>query len=307
MFLVALITIGMMLLYAVPGFLMVKSKLCVDDHISAFSKLLLFVCQPGLIIYSMRQVPFSYDLAWNMLLVFLVVLVTGVGFMSLGLLLLKKKMKEDARFRIYNIASCMGNYGFMGVPILQALLPNNPEAMAYSAVACVALNIMAWSAGSAIISQDIRYVSPKKIFLNPTVISFLVAIPLFVFNVSFPTQLEDAIFIFAKMSTPLSMIIMGMRLALTPFKEVFGDWKQYLVIAVKQLAYPLLILLLLLPFSIDPTVKTSIFILMSCPVASVVLNFSELLHEGEKTAASLVLLGTSLSALTIPLLCLFIS
>ena len=105
MFLVALITIGMMLLYAVPGFLMVKSKLCVDDHISAFSKLLLFVCQPGLIIYSMRQVPFSYDLAWNMFLVFLVVLVTGVGLMSLGLLLLKKKMKEDARFRIYNIVS----------------------------------------------------------------------------------------------------------------------------------------------------------------------------------------------------------
>ncbi len=306
MFIVALITVGMMLLYAVPGFLLVKTKLCVDDHISAFSKLLLYVCQPALVIYSMRQMPFSTSLMWKMLLVFGVVLVTGVGMMLLFLLFFRKKIKEDATYRIYTIATCMGNYGFMGVPILQALLPNNPEAIAYSAVASVALNLMAWSAGSAIISQDIRYMHPRKMFLNPTILSFFISIPLFVTNFAFPSQIEEVIAMFAKMSTPLCMLIMGMRLALTPAKEVFGDVKQYLVIAIKQVVYPLLVFVLLLPFPIDPVVKTAIFIIMSCPVASVVLNFAELLKAGQKTAASLVLLGTSLSAITIPLLCLLI-
>ena len=306
MFLIALLTVGMMLLYAVPGFLLVKTKLCVDDHISAFSKLLLYVCQPALVVYSMRQMPFSVSLALNMLLVFGVVLLTGVGMMLLFLLFFKKKMQTDVTYRIYTIASCMGNYGFMGVPILQALLPNNPEAIAYSAVASVALNLMAWSAGSAIISQDIRYMHPRKMFLNPTILAFFLSIPLFITNFTFPSQMEEVIGMFAKMSTPLCMVIMGMRLALTPVKDVFGDWKQYLVIAVKQLVYPLLVFVLLLPFPIDGVVKTAIFIIMSCPVASVVLNFAELLKAGQKTAASLVLLGTSLSAITIPLLCLFI-
>jgi predicted permease len=46
--------------------------------------------------------------------------------------------------------------------------------------------------------------------------------------------------------------------------------------------------------------------MFACPVASVVLNFSEMLGQGQKTAANLVLLGTGLSAITIPLMVLIL-
>ena len=239
-----------------------------------------------------------------MVIVFAIVLVSGIAVMVLFWSLFRQKMKGDTTFRIYTIASCMGNYGFMGVPIIAALLPDHPEAVAYSAVAQLALNMMAWSAGSAIISQDIKYMQPKKMFLNPTVVSFFVAIPLFVTGFTFPSQVEEIITMLARMSTPLCMIIMGMRLATMPFKEVFGDWKQYLVIGAKQVLYPLAMLLILLPLPIEETVKQSVVIMMCCPVASVVLNFAEMLGEGQKKAASLVLLATILSAATIPLICL---
>ena len=306
MFLTALFTVGMMIAYAVPGFLLIKTKICLGEHISAFAKLLLYVCQPALVIYSLRQVPYSNTLMWNMVIVFAIVLVSGIAVMVLFWSLFRQKMQGDATFRIYTIASCMGNYGFMGVPIIAALLPDHPEAVAYSAVAQLALNMMAWSAGSAIISQDIKYMQPKKMFLNPTVVSFFVAIPLFVTGFTFPSQVEEIITMLARMSTPLCMIIMGMRLATMPFKEVFGDWKQYLVIGAKQVLYPLAMLLILLPLPIEETVKQSVVIMMCCPVASVVLNFAEMLGEGQKKAASLVLLATILSAATIPLICLLL-
>ena len=306
MFLTALLTVGMMIAYAVPGFLLIKTKVCQGEHISAFAKLLLYVCQPALVIYSMRQVPYSNTLMWNMVIVFALVLCSGIAVMVLFWLLFRQKMKGDATFRIYTIASCMGNYGFMGVPIIAALLPGHPEAVAYSAVAQLALNMMAWSVGSAIISQDIKYMQPKKMFLNPTVVSFFVALPLFITSFTFPSQVEEIITMLARMSTPLCMIIMGMRLATMPLKEIFGDWKQYLIIGVKQVLYPLAMFALLLPFSIDTTVKQSLVIMMCCPVASVVLNFAEVLGEGQKKAASLVLLATILSAATIPLICLLL-
>ena len=41
-------------------------------------------------------------------------------------------------------------------------------------------------------------------------------------------------------------------------------------------------------------------ILCATPVASVVLNFAEMLGEGQENAANLVLLGTSLSVVSIP-------
>ena len=42
------------------------------------------------------------------------------------------------------------------------------------------------------------------------------------------------------------------------------------------------------------------------PVASVVLNFAEIAGEGQKKAASLVLLGTILSIVTLPLMMLLL-
>lgn len=48
------------------------------------------------------------------------------------------------------------------------------------------------------------------------------------------------------------------------------------------------------------------FVLACCPVASVVLNFSELLGEGQEDAADMLLLGTLLSILTMPIMLLLL-
>ena len=46
---VAFKTVLVMLLYALPGYIMIKTKLIAKDMISAFAKLLLYLCQPALI------------------------------------------------------------------------------------------------------------------------------------------------------------------------------------------------------------------------------------------------------------------
>jgi len=47
--------------------------------------------------------------------------------------------------------------------------------------------------------------------------------------------------------------------------------------------------------------------LAATPVASITLNFAEMLGKGQKTAANLVLLGTILSLLTLPLMALIMN
>jgi predicted permease len=81
---------------------------------------------------------------------------------------------------------------------------------------------------------------------------------------------------------------------------------QYAIIVFKQMVLPLLVFLVLLPLPLDPYMKASMYIIFACPVASVILSFAEMLGEGQETAANMVLLGTSLSALTIPIMCLLI-
>lgn len=304
-FLIALGVVSTMLLYAMPGFIMVKTKIIKKDQISAFAKLLMYVCSPCLVFNSLTRNEFSVSLVKEMLIGFAFIF----SAFLLGLLAFRfifRKRSHDVKYRIYNLATTLANCAFMGVPVLEALFPDYPQAVAFSAMASMALNILGWSVASYIISQDKKYISVKKILLNPAVIALIVAIPFFVFKIEIPDLINNMIVLLAKMSTPLCMLIMGMRLACASLKKVFLVPSQYLIVAIKQIVFPLVAFLILLLLPLDERMKASIYILMACPVASVVLSFSEMIGEGQENASCLVLLGTLLSAITIPVMTLLI-
>lgn len=301
----ALSAVLVMLIYAVPGFLMIKSRIVSKDSISAFAKLLMYVCSPALVIYSVSRVEYTSKTALDMLIVLAFLLIMQGGTVFLVYLLLKKKY-SDAKYRIYTLATCFANCAFMGVPVLEALLPDYPEAIAFSAMASLSLNVLGWTVGSFIITDDVKHMSPKKIIFNPTTLALVAVLPIFFFKITLPDTVGTVITMLGKMTTPLCMLIMGMRLATSSFKEVFGNLRQYLVVGIKQIAFPLLCLGVLLLLPIDSGMRASVYIMMCCPVASVVLNFAEMLGKGQKEAANLVLLGTLLSTVTIPLMVVFI-
>ena len=307
--LTAFSTMVMMLLYALPGFLFIKTRMLKADGITPLSKLLMYVCQPLLIVYTMTQVEYTPALLGEMGIILALMLVLQFGMIALFFLLFRRRMAE-ARYRIYTVATCLGNYAFMGIPILNALLPEFPNALACSAMCSLSINIVAWTAGCAVISGDRRYISIKKILLNPATIGLVAAIPFFFTNTTpgevIHPMLDEMVMILARMSTPLCMIIMGMRLALMPWRTVFGRPALYAVIAVKQLLLPLLTFLILLVLPLSTELSRALLIMVACPVAAIVQNFAELLGAGQDTGAGIVLLGTTLSALTIPLMVLLL-
>ncbi len=301
---VAFFTVITMLLYALPGYLLIKSKMIDEGGISNFAKLLMFVCQPVLVIYSLTVVPFSVEFGLKLLTALVFMFFIQFGSMFVMYLIFRNKM-ENVKYRIYAIACCMGNYAFMGIPVLEAMIPGNPEAVAYTSMASVALNVSGWTFASFIISQDKKYISPKKVFFNPVMLAFYVALPLFLFNIKLPGQLNTVVTTLGRMTTPLCMLILGMRLATTTFKSVFFNVKQYMPVAVKQILLPFAALMILKLLPVDHVMRESVYIMLCCPIASVVLNFSELIGQGQKTASEMVLLGTALSSVTIPFMMIF--
>lgn len=304
-FLAALGVVFTMLVYSVPGFALVKCKLVKEESISAFAKLLMFICSPCLVFTSITKNEFSRELLTQLL----IALIFATFSFLFGLILFYfvfKRKSGDVKYRIYNLATSLGNCAFMGVPVLEALFPDYPLAVAFSAMFSLALNIIGWSVGSYIISRDKKYMSVKKIILNPATIALFISIPFIVLGLSLPSTIGTVVTLFSKMTTPLCMLIMGMRLACSSLKGVFLNPFQYLIVAIKQVFLPLVAFLILLVLPLDPQMKASIYILCACPVASVVLNFSEMIGKGQKHAAYLVLLGTSLSIITIPIMSLLL-
>ena len=311
-FKVTLIMVGIMLAYAVPGFVLIKTKAVKPESISAFSKLLMFVCQPVLTLYSFNKADFTKELGINLLIFFVIITVVQLVFIGIFCLIFRKKM-DDVKYRITTVATTLSNCSFLGVPLLEALFPNSPNVAVYSMMYFLSMSLLGWTLVSALITRDKKHISLKKILINPATISIAISLPFFFtgFKISadngyFLGQIENMIMILSKMTTPLCMLVMGMRLATVEFKGIFTNPLSYLAVAINQFVFPLAVLGILTLLRVDDELKWCMYVMCACPVASVVQNYAEILGEGQDVAANTVLLGTMSSIVTLPLMALII-
>lgn len=288
-----------MVAYGAPGFILVKVKALGEKHISAFAVFLLYVCQPALSVYALDSVDCTPEILKNMAVFFAVTLVAQIAIIVVYSLVFRKKL-ADAAHRICAVAGACGNVGFLGIPLLEQLLPDHPEALAYSATFSVSMNVIAWTLGLALITGDKKFIGLKNLLLNPATLAFIVSFPLFVAGVKIPSAVGRYIETLGRMSTPVCMTVLGMRLALRKFRSVFSDGRVYLAAISKLLVFPALAALLFLPIPVDQSVKSAAFILCSCPAAAMIQSLAET-HGGDSGTAADVVLSTSLiCVLSIP-------
>ncbi len=297
----------LMLLYLLPGFLLCKSKKVKPEHLSTPSVILLYVCGPGMFLNALIDLDVSPEQTARMGLFILFSLLGETALMLLILLLLGKRRREFG-FRMLSIASVMGNVGFFGMPVVRALFPDTPEAAVYSCMFNVSLNIVAWTVGVFTLTGEKKYISLKAALINPSVLAAAVGFVLYLLksNAWLPDLIHGGFRTLGAMSTPLCMLILGIRLATMDAKKLFTTPLAWLISAGKLVIFPLFCWALTLPFNLDPVFRGSILILAATPCASILLNLAEIHHNGQELAANCALLSTLLSVITIPLLSLLV-
>ncbi len=221
-----------------------------------------------------------------------------------------KKSARGRAYRIMVLTSTFGNVGFFGVPVLQVIFTDSTiaaTAIAYSAVYIVSMNLMFWTVGAYTLTGDKKYMSVKKAILNPQMITVIIALPLFFGGITMSDitscpvpQIANVINYLADMTAPLCMIILGMRFALAPIKDLFTNWKTYISTIIKLIIFPIVVWAILLPIPIDHLMKVVLIILSGMPSASFNLNLAEIFNADQKNAANAILLSTIFSILTIP-------
>ena len=317
LFIITLFAAGVLVAAAIPGYLLVKSRILPEHSIKDFSKILIYITQPCLAIYTFQSTEYSVEKLISLGVFALISLLLQCLMLAGAYLVLRHKY-ENPLYRILTVATTMGNCAFFGIPVLEALFPSvSGDIMVYTTVYALSMNVIGWTVGSAIISGDSRYVSFKKVMINPALIGTAVALLLFVTRIPLTftlpgtdsefTLLFDIIVAGARMATPLSMLIMGMRLGTMRIGSLFVDPRVYITILVKQMLMPFVAFLMMLALPLDGMVEKTFFVISACPVASVVLNYSELVGQGQKEAANTVLLGTMGSVITLPVMALLIN
>lgn len=293
-----------MLVYILVGFVMVKAGWAETPHARSISGILVYVCAPAMFFNAFQRMTYSAEDFKKIGLFFLVTLVIQIIVIGLMCLLLHRKF-ENARYRILSMATVLGNVGFLGLPLVSAIFPDQPIVACYSTVYALSMNLVVFTLGVFLITRDKRYMSLKSAIVNPTSLTILFALPFYFLDLHLPVDILDNLALLGKMTTPLCMFTLGMRLASVDLKALFTQPYAYIGSALKLIAYPLIAYLMVyfIP-GLDVSFKTCVLVLSAAPSAAIILSLAELHRCEQKNAASTLLMSTLLCALTIPLVLL---
>lgn len=276
------------------GFVLFRRGSLDGAGIAQMTHLLLYVVTPCIVINSLQS---AWDAALlHNLLLGAALLISAYLLYALAVLPLFRKKPPDVRAPL-QFGAMYSNCGFMGLPLVQAVLGDG--AMIYAALTVVCFNAFSWIHGVALMGGR-EQTSLKRAVLNPCVLGLAVGLPLFLLGVRLPAVLGDAVRFLSNLNTPLAMVVIGGQMAQADLARTFRERELYGAACVKLILLPALTALLLLPFRLDPLMYATFVILCAAPTAGLTGMFAQRFGRSTATAAQLVTLSTLLSVLTLP-------
>lgn len=320
--------VAILFLMMVPGIILKKTKLVSDSFGKGISAFVLYTAQPALVFLAYLQ-PYDPKILDGILWVFLFSILAHIVFVVFALLFFRRAKPEKRK--VLRMVTIFSNAAFMGIPLIGVLLDDT--AMLYATIYNITFNLVLWSLGVYICTHDhdtngdgvqsdeekrvIRHTalrSSLRAFTHPVTVASFLGLIFFFFPIdaAVPTLVIDAFTMLKATVAPLSMLVIGLRLASADFRGMLRDGNMYLFLALRHLVLPGILLVLLrvghtlFPLGVDITVMQVVLILAAAPAASSATMFAERYNCDAAYAGKLVTVSTALSILTMPVLLLLL-
>ena len=290
-----------MFILMIIGWICYQIKFLHEQTVKDLTKILLYVVSPCLIINSFRQ-SFSAARLLQFGLVFsLVVFLFIFKIITSQAIFSKKWVKNRQKRTVLRYAGTYTNAGFMGVPLVQAIL--GTKGVFFAVPYLIVYNIFMWTHGIRMFTQKKQAFreSFQQAVINPNIIAAVIGMVLFITQFKLPDVVSDPMNYIANLNTPLSMIVIGTNLGAINLKEDWHDKLAWSGVFIRNLFFPIVILGILCVLPLPAIAKMTTLIMASCPVAGVVVLFSLLSNFDVKFPTKLMCLSTLAAIITIPL------
>lgn len=306
-FIIMLKNVLIFVLLAVPGYLLVRGKVLTAKESGTLSKLLTNIGMPFLILSGALKMDFSGDLAKNII----VIGVLGVAyllfmFVTTGVFC---RDGEDKVRGMMRFCAIFANNGFIGIPLVRAVFGEDSPVMAYTIILNILNNVLMFTLGVYLVSGDKKAINVKKAFLNPVLLAFIAGVGLNLLQVdSVLPELQTYATHFSGIVTPLSMLVLGMKLAEVPMKRLLTSGRMYYVSGLRLVLYPVVAAGVMLLVNLVPVLNLGVdgvlafFLAYAMPVAGLASAFADQFGGDGENAVILTLGSTVLSVATIPVL-----
>lgn len=324
--------VGIFFLMMVPGIILKKCNMISDGFGKGLSNLVLYIAQPALIFLAYVR-DFDKEILINSLYVFIFSVISHILFSIVALMVFKKA--PDIQGRMLKFATIFSNAAFLGIPLINAVLEETyPGSTLYASIYNITFNLFLWSLGVKICTEgrdedgnDVcdyhdaaleisKSVGAKtksggsilKALLHPVTIAAAIGLIFFILPINgyISNIIIEALTMLKNLVAPLSMVVIGIRLADMNFRGVHKDKFMYVFIALRHFVLPLAMvalikLITLTGLTIHPAVSTVIIIMAATPAASSATMFAEKYNCDASYVSRLVALSTIISIGTMPL------
>lgn len=300
--LISIRQIATMFIIIFIGIICSKAGIITEKGNKTLSAVVLNVVNPAVIFMS-YQVDFDKELLKGLGIAVGLSAITFLTAIIISNLVILRKNNKD--FNIERIGLVYSNCGFIGIPIINALIGS--QGVFYLAAYLTIFNVLLWTHGVILMTGVADLKAAGKALMTPCIIAIALGVVFFVFGIRLPGFISDAVEFIGSMNTPLAMLVAGATIAGTNMLAVLKKIRIYFIILLKLFVIPLIIVAIMIPFAgmgIEKNIIMTIIIATACPTGASGVLFA-LRYEGNALYASEIFgITTFLSAVSIPLIML---
>lgn len=206
----------------------------------------------------------------------------------------------------YRMLATFNNVGFIGIPFCAAVLGTN--SLIFVSICGIVFNLIAYTYGAGVLrkvaASGAGTLGLRKAINSGTVMG-IVTIVVYIMNLKVPDAVGTAFSHVGSCTTFLSMAVLGVSVAKMVPREVFGRWRLYIFVILRQILVPILIIMILKPFIGNELIIKTVAVLLAMPSANLPLMMAKQLGVRDDTISAGIILTTLAAVVTIPIIMKF--
>ena len=224
----------------------------------------------------------------------------GAAFYALlviiGLVLPRLLRVAPDKRKFYNLMCVYTNTGFLGIPVAKAILPAN--AIIYVIVINIFYSLLFYTHGMAVLNSGSETGSKTGLIalrstLNPGTIMAFLSLIVFWFGIQLPPILTNTVEYVGNSTVFLSMVLLGASIARSGLASSLKDARIWIFIALRMIALPVVIVLILHAVSFDKTATLAMCLMAAVPVGNLPMI------QAEKKGMDTSILSSSIAVTTV--------
>ena len=292
--------IGLFVIYILAGMILVKTKVLNSETLDPISRFVIKMALPMMIFVNIID-GVERDTLFHSLSILVIAAVFYICTFIISLGMTKIFHLGGNQAGIYQSMFLFGNVGFMGIPIITSIFPQN--GILYVSVFTVIDQFMLWTMGVKLTTPCGKGKFDPKMLINPATVAIALAILFVLTGLKLPGVFQTGSQNIGATATPLAMIYLGGVFACMDIRKYIKQMELYGIVICKMLIFPVLFYLVLGFLPVSEEISMTMSLITAMPTMSSVVMLAN--SSGSDGAYLLggVMITTLCGIVTLPVVC----